>query len=101
MLLGYNTNGFAHHNLIEAIQVLAEIGYQSVAITLDHHALNPYSDSYLDDLTAVSRCLRHHKMRSVVRYGRSRRRPILTPWGEYGRVHRYNGDTFIGANDHP
>ncbi|MCB9937161.1 MAG: sugar phosphate isomerase/epimerase [Planctomycetaceae bacterium] len=90
MLLGYNTNGFAHHNLIEAIQVLAEIGYQSVAITLDHHALNPYSDSYLDDLTAVSRCLRHHKMRSVVETGarylldpRTKHEPtLLSPDGE-------------------
>lgn len=69
MLLGYNTNGFAHHDLIEAIKVLAEIGYQSVAITLDHHTLNPYSDSYLDDLIAVSLCLKHYKMRSVIETG--------------------------------
>ena len=43
MLLGYNTNGFAHHDPFEAIEVLAEIGYQSVAITLDHGPLNPFA----------------------------------------------------------
>ena len=42
--LGYNTNGFAHHRLTDALRLLADIGYQSVAITLDHHALNPSCD---------------------------------------------------------
>src|SRR6185369_14190131 len=28
MLLGYNTNGLAHHDPFEAIELLAEIGYQ-------------------------------------------------------------------------
>jgi len=39
LLLGYNTNGFAHHALDEIIEILAEIGYRSVGLTLDvHHA---------------------------------------------------------------
>ena len=45
MLLGYNTNGLAHHDPFEAIVVLAEIGYQSVAITLDHGPLNPLAEA--------------------------------------------------------
>ena len=35
MKLGYNTNGLAHHRLVDAIELLADLGYQSVAITLD------------------------------------------------------------------
>ena len=30
MLLGYNTNGLAHHRLADAIELLAEIGSQQV-----------------------------------------------------------------------
>jgi L-ribulose-5-phosphate 3-epimerase len=44
MLLGYNTNGLAHHRLIDAIHLLADEGYRSVAITLDAAALDPYAD---------------------------------------------------------
>jgi hypothetical protein len=51
--LGYNTNGFAHHNLLDAIDVLAEIGYRSVAITLDHNALNPFTADLPRQLAAV------------------------------------------------
>ncbi len=41
MKLGYNTNGLAHHRLTDAIELLADLGYQSVAITLDSGAWIP------------------------------------------------------------
>jgi len=41
MRLGYNTNGFADHRLEDAIAILAEIGYQSVAVTLQPDLLDP------------------------------------------------------------
>ena len=41
MRLGYNTNGFAHHRLEDAFAILAEIGYQSVAVTLERDLLDP------------------------------------------------------------
>jgi L-ribulose-5-phosphate 3-epimerase len=44
MRLGYNTNGLAHHRLVDAIDLLADEGYQSIAITLDAGALDPNQD---------------------------------------------------------
>ncbi len=41
MRLGYNTNGFADHRLEDAIAILAEIGYRSVAVTLESNLLDP------------------------------------------------------------
>jgi len=41
MLLGYNTNGFAHHRIEDALEILAEIGYRSVAITLERDIFDP------------------------------------------------------------
>lgn len=69
MLLGYNTNGLAHHDLLEAIDLLAEIGYASVAITLDHGALNPFDSGLEAQLTAVQECLDKHAMRSTIETG--------------------------------
>src|SRR5215212_8191141 len=84
MLLGYNTNGFAHHRLEDALAVLAELGYRSVALTLDYHALNPYDDDLPRQLDGVRRLLRRLGLRSVVETGarflldpRRKHRPTL------------------------
>ncbi|MDY0041571.1 MAG: sugar phosphate isomerase/epimerase family protein [Desulforhabdus sp.] len=69
MLLGYNTNGLAHHNLLDAIEILAEIGYASIAVTIDHYALNPYEDRLEEQLARFETRLRSHGMRSVVETG--------------------------------
>ena len=69
MLLGYNTNGFAHHRLEDAIVILAELGYQSVAITLDYHALNPFDPDLPRQLAVVKDLLNTHRLRSVIETG--------------------------------
>lgn len=69
MRLGYVTNGFAHHSLPAAIELLAGIGYQSVAITLDHSHLNPYGNGLDAQLAETAELLVRHDMRSVVETG--------------------------------
>jgi sugar phosphate isomerase/epimerase len=44
MRLGYNTNGLAHHRLLDAVDLLADEGYESIAITLDAGCLDPFQD---------------------------------------------------------
>src|ERR1700722_4941030 len=69
MLLGYNTNGFAHHRLEDALTILAELGYQSVALTLDYNALNPYDAHFKAQLAVIKKLLRALGLRSVVETG--------------------------------
>jgi sugar phosphate isomerase/epimerase len=71
MLLGYNTNGLAHHRLLDALDLLAETGYRSVGLTLDAGALDPYSDpaALRDQIHAVRRRLDDLGLARVVETG--------------------------------
>ena len=68
MYLGYNTNGMSNHRLEDAIELLADVGYEGVAITLDHGALNPY-DQEFDQLPGIQRMVTDYGMRSVIETG--------------------------------
>jgi L-ribulose-5-phosphate 3-epimerase len=69
MLLGYNTNGFAHHRLEDALELLAELGYQSVALTLDVHHLDPLAAGLPARAAALRQLLDRLGLRCVVETG--------------------------------
>ncbi len=66
---GYNTNGFAHHRLEDALPILADLGYESVAITLDHFALNPFDKDVYGQMGAIRQWLERLRMKCVIETG--------------------------------
>jgi sugar phosphate isomerase/epimerase len=69
MRLGYNTNGFAFHRWTDAVKLLADLGYESVAITLDHHCLDPYAEGLAHDVARMAAALSGLGLASVVETG--------------------------------
>jgi len=67
--LGYNTNGFAHHSLLSAIDTIGSLGYESIAITIDHHALNPWDENLATKIAQVKQKLETYQLSSVVETG--------------------------------
>ncbi len=95
MLLGYNTNGLADLDLLEAIELVAEIGYRSVAITIDRGALDPGNERTGEQLRRVRGHLRRLGMRSVIETGarflldpRRKHQPTLVSADPAGRARR-------------
>lgn len=89
LLLGYNTNGFAHHRLEDALDVLAGIGYRSVGLTIDVHHAPPDST----DFGRLGAALEERGLLPVVETGarflldpRRKHRPSLL--SEFGRPKR-------------
>src|SRR4051812_12447111 len=80
MRLGYNTNGFAHHRLEDALAILADLGYQSIAITIDYHALNPFDSALSQQLEVVCEFLVCRNLHSVIETGA---RFLLDPWRKH------------------
>jgi sugar phosphate isomerase/epimerase len=81
MWLGYNTNGFAHHRIEDALKILAALGYRFVAITLERDPLDP------PDRSAAAQAVRRLKplldalsLRSVIETGS---RFLLDPWRKH------------------
>jgi len=95
MFFGYNTNGFAHHRLEDALAVLTELGYEGVALTLDHHALNPFGPDVHSQISSVRTLLRSYRLKAVIETGarflldsRRKHQPTLISPGTDERAYR-------------
>lgn len=69
MKIGYNTNGLACHRWDDALRLIASKGYQSVAITVDHHCLDPFSPRFSDELRQMRSLLDELELSSVIETG--------------------------------
>lgn len=95
MKLGYNTNGFQNHVLDDAIEIIAELGYHTVAITLDVHTLNPYQPNLDQEIAKTSTLLDRFGLGCVIETGsrflldpRRKHEPTLISSDEFGRWRR-------------
>ncbi len=96
MIVSYNTNGLSSHNAVQAIELLAAIGYRGIALTLDSPLLNPYGKRLDEELAQTAAALEQHRFRSVIETGarflldtKVKHEPTLVtadPEGRAGRV---------------
>jgi L-ribulose-5-phosphate 3-epimerase len=78
--LGYGTNGFRDHGLDDALEVIADLGYGAVALTLDHGHLDPYADDLAARTRAVAARLSRLNLRCVIETGA---RYLLDPYRKH------------------
>ncbi len=67
--LGYNTNGFANHSLLSAVDIIGSLGYGSIALTIDHHALNPFDEHLEKKIFEIKKKLDHYQLSSIIETG--------------------------------
>lgn len=91
----YNTNGIANHRLDDALELISESGYDGVAITLDHHHLDPFASDFPGSLARFARRLRELGLGCVVETGarflldpRAKHEPTLVSPSAEGRARR-------------
>lgn len=77
---GYGTNGFANHRLDDALAVIAGLGYAGVALTLDHHHLDPYGPRLARRVEALGTRLERLGLGVVIETGA---RYLLDPWRKH------------------
>ena len=65
----YNTNGAANHRLDDAIRLIADAGYAGVALTLDHHHLDPFAEAWWREADRIGGLLDGVGLGSVIETG--------------------------------
>ena len=91
----YNTNGAANHRLDDALGLIADAGYDGVALTLDIHHLDPFAPDWATERRRVAARLRQLGLGCVVETGarflldpRSKHEPTLLTADPAGRARR-------------
>jgi L-ribulose-5-phosphate 3-epimerase len=77
---GYGTSGMADHRLADALQLLADLGYDGVALTLDHMHLDPYAPDVAAQVAVLRRRLDRLGLAVVIETGA---RYLLDPAGKH------------------
>ncbi|MFC0532524.1 sugar phosphate isomerase/epimerase family protein [Phytohabitans kaempferiae] len=77
---GYGTNGFANHRLTDALAVIADLGYEGVALTLDHDHLDPFAPELARRTDDVASTLDRLGLSVVIETGA---RYLLDPWHKH------------------
>lgn len=65
----YNTNGTGRHRLDDALLLIAEAGYEGVALTLDHHHFDPFAEDWERRADVLRRRLDELGLASVIETG--------------------------------
>ena len=94
MLLGYNTNGLQNHRLEDGLRLLADHGYQAVAISLDVMHLDPFH-ARSEEIESIARLLSELGLHPVIETGarflldaRTKHEPTLMSRGPGARERR-------------
>jgi len=69
MLLGYGTNSIGDVDPLDAIPALHDLGYRSLAITLDHHTLDPFAADLSERIHRWRAALDASRMACVIETG--------------------------------
>lgn len=91
----YNTNGVAHHRFEDALRLIADSGYDGVALTLDHHHFDPFAPDFEQRAGQLAALLERLGLGLVVETGarflmdpRRKHEPTLISPEEAGRARR-------------
>ena len=86
---GYGTNGFQSHRLDDALRVIADLGYDGVALTIDHMHHDPFAADIVVRTRRLRRQLDRLGLAVVIETGA---RYLLDPW-------RKHHPTLVSAGD--
>ena len=95
MRFAFNTNGAANHRLDDALNLIADAGYDGVALTLDIHHLDPFAPDFPGRRRALATRLKELRLGAVIETGarflldpRAKHEPTLLTADPAGRARR-------------